>query len=103
LLTLAIIGCKDGKKGSAEPEVGNDLAAFFEKYYEERLQFFPLEATSIGDNRYNDILPISFTDSYRSKLKAFYERYLTELNISKRMTYRKRIGSIMMFLGMKQK
>ena len=80
LLTLAIIGCKDGKKGSAEPEVGNDLAAFFEKYYEERLQFFPLEATSIGDNRYNDILPISFTDSYRSKLKAFYERYLTELN-----------------------
>ena len=52
-----------------------ELSALLDKYYEERLQLFPLEATSIGDNRYNDQLYIDFTDSYRKKLKDFYTRY----------------------------
>ena len=60
-----MVGCKEDKKTSGQPGDSKDLAAFFEKYFEERLQLFPLDATSIGDNRYNDILPISFTDSYR--------------------------------------
>ena len=53
-----------------------ELSALLDKYYEERLQLFPLEATSIGDNRYNDKLYIDFTDSYRLKQKEFYNRYL---------------------------
>ena len=52
-----------------------ELSALLDKYYEERLQLFPLEATAIGDNRYNDQLHIDFTDSYRKKLKDFYSRY----------------------------
>lgn len=54
-----------------------ELAAMFDKYYEERLQVFPLEATAIGDNRYNDKLYADFTDSYRKKLGEFYNRYLS--------------------------
>jgi uncharacterized protein (DUF885 family) len=58
--------------GSANTE----LSALFDKYYEERMQLYPLEATTNGDNRYNDKLYIEFTDSYRAKLKDFYNRYL---------------------------
>jgi len=52
-----------------------ELSALLDKYYEERLQLFPLEATTIGDSRYNDKLYIDFTDSYRQKEKEFYLRY----------------------------
>ncbi|GAC1535734.1 MAG: DUF885 domain-containing protein [Sediminibacterium sp.] len=53
-----------------------EMASLLDKYYEERLQLFPLEATVNGDNRYNDRFTIDFTDSYRGKLKEFYNRYL---------------------------
>ncbi|TMI84418.1 MAG: DUF885 domain-containing protein [Bacteroidetes bacterium] len=53
-----------------------ELANFFKGYSEESLKFFPFNATSIGDNRYNDLLFEDFTDSYRNKLKEFYSRYL---------------------------
>src|SRR4051812_43054522 len=60
-----------GKQGNKE------LAALLNNYYEERLQLFPLEATAIGDQRYNHLLPADFTDSYRETLASFYKRYLT--------------------------
>ena len=53
-----------------------ELAVLFDNYYEERLQLFPLEATAIGDNRYNDLLYADFTDAYRNKQKEFFNRYL---------------------------
>ncbi len=53
-----------------------ELGALMDKYYEDRLQLFPLEATSIGDDRYNDKLYADFTDSYRKKIKTFFSNYL---------------------------
>ena len=47
-----------------------------DEYYEERLQYFPLEATQIADPRYNDKLPADISDSYREKLKSFFNKYL---------------------------
>ena len=52
-----------------------ELSSLLGKYYQERLQVFPIEATVNGDARYNDKLYVDFTDSYRSKLKEFYNRY----------------------------
>src|SRR5258708_34867355 len=52
-----------------------ELAALLDKYYEERLQLFPLEATLNGDDRYNDKMYIDFTDGYRKKEKEFFNRY----------------------------
>ena len=49
-------------------------------YYEERLQYFPLEATAINDIRYNDRLPVDISDSYRNKLKGFYKKYSDRLD-----------------------
>jgi len=71
------------------------LAVLLDKYYEERLQLFPIEATTNGDNRYNDKLYADFTDSYRQKLDSFYHRYLSalqpfkreELNANDRISY----------------
>ena len=55
------------------------LATLLEKYYDERMQLFPVEATVNGDNRYNNLLPADFTDSYRSKLTDFFTRNLTAI------------------------
>ena len=57
-------------------EDNKELTVLLDKYYEERLQLFPLEATLTGDNRYNDKLYIDFTDSYRQKENEFFNRYL---------------------------
>ena len=51
-----------------------ELAAILEKYYDDRMQLFPLEATISGDNRFNNLLPVDFTDNYRDKLKDFFSK-----------------------------
>jgi uncharacterized protein (DUF885 family) len=53
-----------------------DLAKFFSNYSEESLKLFPFNATSIGDNRYNDLLFADFTKGQRATLKEFYLHYL---------------------------
>lgn len=85
VLALAAVSCGDDKPkttdGTAAAVIADNtkLAAFFHDYYEQRLQYFPLEATSNGDNRYNDKLYADFTDSYRAKLKTFWEKALADL------------------------
>jgi uncharacterized protein (DUF885 family) len=56
-------------------EANKDLAVLLDQYYNERMQLFPLEATTNGDHRYNNLLPADFTDSYRARLKYFFTRY----------------------------
>ena len=71
---LLFMGCKLSNTNQTM-ESNKELAALLNHYYEERLQLFPVEATINGDNRYNHLLFIDFTDSYRSTLKKFYARY----------------------------
>jgi uncharacterized protein (DUF885 family) len=71
--TLSLQQCKE-----AEKPVKADIGTFFEKYYEERLSYYPMEATMFGNYKYNDKLYPQFTDSYQAKLKDFYSRYLAE-------------------------
>jgi uncharacterized protein (DUF885 family) len=75
----ALFSCNQVKK-----EAGSDKSSaaekLFDNYYEERLGLFPLEATAIADKRYNDQLPCDIADSYRGKLKLFYEKYLDEIS-----------------------
>ena len=60
------------KIGNNKIEDNIDFANFLQKYYNEKMQLYPLEATANGDNQYNNLLPADFTDSYRGKLKFFY-------------------------------
>jgi uncharacterized protein (DUF885 family) len=57
-------------------EPNKELASLFDRYYEDRLKLYPLEATQIGDTRYNDLLPVEFSAAYRDTLKGFYNKYL---------------------------
>ena len=77
LLAITLFACHNRPSASKN---GNDkLSQLFETYWQERMKLFPLEAMQTGDNRYNDRLPIDFTDSYRDTLQQFYSRYLTEI------------------------
>ena len=80
-LLFALSSCKQSStsnqnKTTMADTVGN--AAFnkmLEQYYDDHLKFFPLEATAIGDDRYDDQLYADFTESYRGKLKSFFQQY----------------------------
>jgi uncharacterized protein (DUF885 family) len=48
-------------------------------YYNDRMRYFPLEATQNGDNRYNDQFPVEFADVYQDTLRNFYGRYLEKV------------------------
>src|SRR4051812_17454376 len=76
---ITLTACTQQELKNSAKDNSKDVNKIFDTYYEERLQLFPLEATAIADNRYNDLLPADISDSYRQKLKAFYEKYQNEL------------------------
>ncbi len=82
LIALAIVSCAACKLSNTNPgsQPNSELSALFNNYFEERLKLFPLEATAIGDERYNDLLAIDFTDSYRDTLRNFFGSYLNYIN-----------------------
>ncbi len=79
ILLLITVSCNQNSKNNASDD-NVQLSKLFDNYYEQRMQLFPREATQNGDNRYNDKLPLDFTDSYRDTLKVFYTRYLDSIN-----------------------
>ena len=72
LAVCLLAACKDKVAQTAPSESNKQLAVLFEKYYNDRMALLPVEATFNGDNRYNDLLPAEFTDSYRQKLSDFF-------------------------------
>jgi uncharacterized protein (DUF885 family) len=75
-VTVLFLSCKlssETQPVNTAPNKG--LAALFENYHEESLKLYPIEATYEGDNRYNNLLPIDFTDGYRDSVKRFYDKY----------------------------
>lgn len=73
LLIFAITACNT----SSDPK---DINQLFKDYYQERLLFYPLQATSAGDHRYDDLLPNNISQKYRDDLRAFYKKYNSKLN-----------------------
>ncbi len=83
LLMIVFItsSCTNHSKKGEELRTHNAaLAKMLEKYYNERMQLLPLEATANGDTLYNNLLPADFTDSYRARLKDFFTRYNNAIN-----------------------
>ena len=79
-LSIIIIttNCNPGKINQVQAD-NKDFASLLDKYYDERMHMFPLEATINGDNRFNNLLPADFTDSYRKKLTEFFNSYKNSL------------------------
>ena len=81
LILLAVFllsACRQRQPQTASTEMA-PIHLLFQNYYEERMKLFPLEATSNGDNRYNDRLPIDISASYRDTLRNFYRQFLDSL------------------------
>lgn len=85
LLLLCLAGtftaCKQPKSGgSTTTGIANkDIAKVFDDYYEDRLKLYPMEATSIGDNRYNDLLPNDGSAAFIKQSHDFYAGYLDKI------------------------
>ena len=82
LLVLSIIafqGCKEEKKDPTERLERNiNFNLLLNNYAEEGLKLYPLNATSQGDARYNDIL----TNNLKNILVELHIYYLKLMNIS---------------------
>ncbi|MBC8083198.1 MAG: DUF885 domain-containing protein [Hymenobacter sp.] len=84
LLAAALLsGCNQQKPaadGAAPIETDirkiKELKGLFAGYWEEQARLFPLDATTQGDNRYNDQLPNDGTQAFRQQLTACYQKYL---------------------------
>lgn len=63
----------------ARPVGSAPLAALFTNYWEEQARLYPLQATSQGDNRFNNQLPNSETHAFRLSQRRLYERYRDQL------------------------
>src|SRR5215510_15995686 len=83
LICCLVMACNQNEKKPAEAAAvvanNKELAEMFKLFHEDFLRLNPLSATVEGDARYNDQLPLDFTDAYRDKLKSFYQSYLGEL------------------------
>jgi len=81
LVLVALFACSpSAKHESVDTRTKKNFNDFLETYFEERLQLYPLEATQIGDDRYNDLLPNDISESYVAKQKEFYARYQSALS-----------------------
>src|SRR5258706_3045898 len=79
LPAVIVIACNQNEEPVTNQN-NKDLAVLFENYFNERMQLFPIEATANADNRFNDQLPVDFTDEYVAKLKDFFSRNLSGLH-----------------------
>lgn len=85
LLTLSIfslIGCRQPQEKEAKDI--KDLSVLTDQYYEDRLKLYPLEATSVGDDRYNDLLPNNGSAKFIQQEYTFYQKYLNQLKTYER-------------------
>jgi uncharacterized protein (DUF885 family) len=81
-ILLLVLACNNEQQAASVPakeEKSTALDDLLDKYYEERMALFPIEASYNGDTRYNDKLYPDFTDSYREKIRAFCDRTLAAL------------------------
>ncbi len=75
---ITIIACQQKTK-SVSTAANQKFAVMCEQYYQDGLKLYPLNATYIGDERYNDQLPNDGSQAFIKAAKSFNERYLDSL------------------------
>ena len=75
ILFISIISFLSCQKEKNVAQKNPQLDKIISEYYEDQLKLSPLSATFNGDNRYNDLLNIDFTDSHRALVKSILEKY----------------------------
>ena len=80
LLTSLFFSCNQPSQPSTSNESNKELAALFENYYNGKLELYPVESTINGETKYNDRLPAEFTDSYRARIRDFFQANLDAIS-----------------------
>ena len=76
------MSCNNNSTSTTTNSAGNDSAAInqmFANYWEDRMKLYPLEATTAGDNRYNNIFQNEVSVAFINETKQFYSRYLDSI------------------------
>lgn len=84
IITYFLFSCKKEDSPMMKATVGSsasDLDSIAANYYEEYLKLYPLEATSQGDDRYNDLLPDNLSHDFIQKEIAFYNSVQNQLKL----------------------
>lgn len=71
-VSLLLVNCKSEEKSV-------DFKKITERYFDDKNELNPLDATQNGQNEYNDQLPFEMTDSFRKKQGEFFNKYESEL------------------------
>ena len=84
-LLLMLAGCGGESGGDADQAAETtgasaQLHQLVEEYFEEGLKLNPLQATFIGDNRYNDQFPNSLGAEYRQANRNLHKSYLERID-----------------------
>lgn len=78
-ITLVLVSCQEEpKKENTAIEI-SDFTAMLESYSEGKLKLNPIEATFIGDGRFDDALPNFLSDDYKVEYDYFYNTYASKL------------------------
>lgn len=79
ILFISIISFLSCQKEKNAAQKNPQLDKIISDYYEDQLKLSPISATFNGDNRYNDLLNIDFTDSHRALVESILEKYQKSL------------------------
>ena len=75
LLSFTFQGCKQTNTAGVTENKNAALNDVFQKYYQERMVLYPIEATFAGETKFNHLFPNTLSDNYLAKNKAFFEKY----------------------------
>ncbi len=81
-LVMVIASCKQDPKNN-DSAMSDDVSGAFndmlDTYYEDGLVLNPMNATMVGDSRYNDKFPNFLSDEWTASAKAHFEKYQSKL------------------------
>ncbi len=78
-ITLVLVSCKEEPKKENLPIDNSRFASLLKDYSEGKHQLNPIEATFIGDSRFDDAFPNVLSDAYQKDYNAFYTTYASKL------------------------
>jgi uncharacterized protein (DUF885 family) len=78
LLAVICLGLSGpwGHASEVESSASEALHRLMDAYFEERLEMYPLTATSIGDHRHDDRYTVSISPEFRARALATHRRFL---------------------------
>ena len=76
VLTLGLFACNQPNKNKVD---NSKFGAFLENYYQDQLKLNPINATMVGDERYDDLLPNDGSVAYMQEWSIFNKSYLDSL------------------------